>query len=268
MSIFTSRACPYRCIYCHNIFGKSFRARSPQSVVAEMKHLHETYGIRSFEILDDVFNLDRKRVLGICDRIARSGLGITLAFPNGLRGDLLDAEQLEALKRAGTIYIALAIESATDRIQKLIRKRMDLESVGRAIEIARSLHIHTHGFFMIGFPGETLEEMEATVDFLVSSDLHTFNLFMATPYEGTELGEMARRMGREVVSDFSLDYYSERFVNMTEVPAAAINGLRRRALVRFYIDPVRVYRILHDFPGDKSPLRMVRLFLRRYGWKA
>jgi len=267
MSLFTSRACPYRCIYCHDIFGKAFRARSAESLLREIALLYDTYGIREFEIFDDVFNLRRERVLDICRGIIQSGMKITLAFPNGLRGDLLDEEQLVMLKRAGAIYMAFAVESAVPRIQKLIRKNLNIDKVRRNIDIARSLRIHSHGFFMIGLPGETLEEMKATVDFILSSRLHTFNLFMAMPYERTEMGAMARKMGRSVVTDFSQDYYSKAFVNLTDVPADVINGLRRRTLVRFYMDRTRIYDILRDFPGDRSLWRLSRTFLRRLLWK-
>ena len=267
MCIFSSRACPYRCIYCHNIFGKKFRSRSAENLVSEIRNLHDRYGIREFEILDDIFNFDRKRVLEICDRIVDSGMDITLAFPNGLRGDLLDEEQLRKLKQAGTIYIALAIETASPRLQKVIRKNINLEKVRRNIAIARSLRIHSHGFFMMSLPGETLEEMKMTVDFILSSKLHTFNLFMAMPFEGTEMGRMAREMGRDVIADFSQDYYTRKFVNLTDVPDDVINGIRRNVLLRFYANPRRVYDIMRDFPGDKSPLRLAKLFLRRMFWK-
>ena len=267
MCIFSSRACPYRCIYCHNIFGKKFRARSAESLVSEIRHLHDRYGIREFEILDDIFNFDRKRVLEFCDRVVESGMKITLAFPNGLRGDLLDEEQLRKLKQAGTIYISLAIETASPRLQKVIRKNINLEKVRRNIEITRSLHIHSHGFFMMSLPGETLEEMKMTVDFILRSKLHTFNLFMAMPFEGTEMGRMAREMGRDVITDFSQDYYTRKFVNLTDVPEDVINGIRRNVLLRFYANPMRVYDIMRDFPGDANPLRLAKLFLRRMLWK-
>ena len=99
--VFTSRGCPYRCIYCHSIFGKKWRARSPESVVGEMKTLVERFGIKEFEIIDDAFNLDRRRVLEICDLIEKEGLEVSLAFPNGLRTDVLDDEVIHALRRAG-----------------------------------------------------------------------------------------------------------------------------------------------------------------------
>ncbi len=267
MTIFSSRACPYNCIYCHDIFGKKLRARSAESLFGELEHLYSKYGIREFEIVDDVFNIRRGRVLEFCDRIIESGMRISIAFPNGLRGDLLDREVLEKLERAGTRYISFAVETASPRMQKLIRKNLDLEKVERNISIARSLRIHSHGFFMIGLPGETLEEMSSTVDFILSSELHTFNLFTATPYRGTRMGEMAEEMGRSVVTDFNQDYYSKGFVNMTDVPAEEINRLRRKALVGFYAKPSRMIGILRDFPGEIGPLKLFRIFVRRMLWK-
>ena len=159
MSLFSSRGCPYHCIYCHNIFGKVFRFRSAENLFNEIKHLYATYQIRDFEILDDIFNLDRNRLIEFCDRIIDSGMKVTLAFPNGVRGDILDEQQLSKLRQAGTIFMAFAVETGSPRMQKLIKKNIQLEKIKKNIEIAHSLRIHSHGFFMIGFPGETLDEM-------------------------------------------------------------------------------------------------------------
>jgi anaerobic magnesium-protoporphyrin IX monomethyl ester cyclase len=133
MSIFSSRGCPYRCIYCHNIFGKTFRFRSAERLFIEIKHLYDAYEIRDFEILDDIFNLDRNRLLDFCDRIINSGMKITLAFPNGMRGDILDEEQLSKLRQAGTIFIAFAIETGSPRMQKLIKKNIQLDKIKKNI---------------------------------------------------------------------------------------------------------------------------------------
>jgi len=268
MSLFSSRGCPYRCIYCHNIFGKVFRPRSAENLFAEVKHLHDTYNIHEFEILDDIFNLDRKRLIQFCDMVIESGMKITLAFPNGLRGDILDENQLRKLRQAGTIYIAFAIETGSPRLQKLIRKNINLDKIRRNIEIAHSLKIHPHGFFMIGFPGETLEEMQMTVDFMMSSKLHTIALFVVMPFEGTELGEIAKKMGRVPVNDFSLSYYTKEFVNLTEVSDQEVNRLRRSALMRFYLDPRRLYILARDFPSKLELGKLALLFFRRLRWKS
>jgi len=197
-----------------------------------------------------------------------SGMRITLAFPNGLRSDLLDEEQLTKLRKAGTIFISFAIETGSPRIQKVIKKNIRLERVKRNIEIAHSLRIHAHGFFMIGFPTETLEDMQMTVDFLLSSKLHTFNIFVAMPFEGTELGEMAHQMGRTSIDDFSFSYHTRDFVNLSEVSEEEINRLRKRALLRFFLNPARLYVLARDFPNKAGLLRLVYLFFRRLRWRS
>ena len=268
MGVFSSRGCPYRCIYCHNIFGKAFRAKSAETFFAEIKYLHDTYQIREFEIFDDIFNLDRERLLKFCDLIIQSGMRVSFAFPNGVRGDLLDEEQLRKLQAAGTIYISFAIESGSPRIQKLIHKNLKLDVVRRNIEIAHSLRIHTHGFFMIGFPGETREEIQMTMDLLFSSRLHSFNIFAVMPFEGTELGNMVREMGREPVSDFSLSYLTEKFVNLTAVSDEEINRVRRQALVKFFIDPARIFYLVRDTPDKRMLYKLPYLFFRRLHWRS
>jgi radical SAM superfamily enzyme YgiQ (UPF0313 family) len=268
MSIFSSRGCPYHCIYCHNIFGKVFRCRSAENLFDEIRHLHDAYGIRDFEILDDVFNLDRERLIDFCDRIIDSGMKVTFAFPNGLRGDILDERQLIKLRQAGAAFISFAVETGSPRLQKLIKKNIQLDKIKKNIEIARSLGILSHGFFMIGFPGETREEMEMTVDFMVSSRLHTGALFVVMPFEGTELGAISREMGNVPVSDYSMSYYTREFVNLTGVPSAEVNRIRRRALLKFYLNPSRVLAIARDFPNKRVLGKLCILFFRRLWWRA
>jgi anaerobic magnesium-protoporphyrin IX monomethyl ester cyclase len=268
MTVFSSRGCPYQCIYCHNIFGKEFRFRSAEKLFREIEHLYHNHGIRDFEILDDIFNLNRDRLIDFCDRIINSGMKITIAFPNGLRGDLLDEHQLRKLRQAGTIFIGFAIETGSPRMQKLIKKNIQLERIRENIEIAHSLGIHPHGFFMIGFPGETLDEMKMTVKFMLSSKLHSCGLFVVMPFEGTELGAMAKEMGKAPVSNFSLSYHTENFVNLTKSPAASVNRLRRQAILRFYLNPVRLFVLVRDFPNKRELGKLARIFFRRVAWRA
>ncbi len=267
MSVFSSRGCPYHCVYCHNIFGKVFRYRSAENFFNEIKFLYDTYKIRHFEVMDDIFNLDRDRLTDFCDRIVNSGMKVTFAFPNGLRGDILDEPQLAKLRQAGTIFIAFAIETGSPRLQKVIKKNIQLHKIKRNIEIARTLRIHTHGYFMIGFPGETLEDMQMTVDFMLSSKLHTCALFAVMPFEGTELASIAREMGRLPVSNLSMNYFSKEFVNLTDVPSRKVNSIRRQALLKFYMNPFRLFAFIRDFPDKWGLGKLFIVFFRRLWWQ-
>jgi len=99
MALVTSRGCPYRCAYCHQTMGKVFRKRSASSVVTEMKMLNEQYGFDEFEIVDDCFNLDRQRMHDILKGIMEQLGKIKLHFPNGLRADILEEEDIDLLKK-------------------------------------------------------------------------------------------------------------------------------------------------------------------------
>ena len=191
-AVFTSRGCPFHCAYCHDIFGKRARLRSPENVVDEIELLAGKYGVKEIHIVDDIFNIDLIRAKRICDLIVERGVKIAIAFPNALRADMMDRELVQKLKRAGCYAITYAIEAASPRIRKLVGKNVDLDKTRQVISWTRSEHIISHGFFMIGFPGETLEEMEMTAKWALDSDLCIAIFFIVVVYPRTRLLEIAR----------------------------------------------------------------------------
>jgi anaerobic magnesium-protoporphyrin IX monomethyl ester cyclase len=263
MVLFTSRACPYQCLYCHKIFGKGFRARSPENVLAEIRTLYDTYGMREFEIVDDIFNCDLSRAKRIFDLIYESGMKIRFTFPNGIRGDNADEEFFSKARRAGAIYMAFAVESATPRLQKMIRKNIQLEKIKQNIRLARKAGIFCQGLFMLGFPSETREELLTTVNFAVQSELHAAHLFIVNPYEGTELADLARKMGKPIFHDFNDNYLTSGFANLTELSDKEVNRIRRRGLIRFWLKPSRVWAIVRDFPIKSQLPYLVTILIKR-----
>ena len=248
MVLFTSRACPYQCCYCHKIFGKGFRARSPENVLAEIQTLHDTYGVSEFEIVDDTFNCDLPRAKRIFDLIAESGMKIHFAFPNGIRGDHADEEFFAKARRAGAVFMAFAVETASPRLQKMIRKDIKLEKINRNIGLARKEGIICQGFFMLGLPSETREELLTTINFAVRSQLHAAQFFIVNPYEGTELAKLARKMGKPVFNNFDNNYLTAGFANLTNLTDKELNRIRRLGLIRFWLKPSRIWAILCDYP--------------------
>lgn len=260
MSLFTSRACPYGCVYCHNIFGHKYRQRSAAGVLEEIRTIHSRYGISDFDILDDAFNLNRRRVEDICNGLIADGPKVRLAFPNGLRSDLLDDELLEIMRGAGTTYISFAIESASPRMQKNINKNLDLEKAERAIRKSASLGIFCNGFFMIGFPGETEEEMRHTLRFAIRSPLDTAHLLKVTAFDGTALySQLDARTAAFLESHPETCRYEDRTFNLSSVPNRRFVGILHRAMLRFYLNPFRAWHIMRRHPYPMNMLHFARV---------
>lgn len=249
LPMFTSRACPYGCIYCHRIFGRGYRKRSPENVLEEMEFLIKRFGVKKIEIVDDIFNLDEDRVHRICEGMLKRNMKVLLSFPNGLRSDRLSRETLKLMRRAGTYYISFAIESASQRIQKLIKKNLDVEKALKAIEDAVKLRIFSMGYFMLGFPTETEKEMEETVKCAIKSKLHIALFFMVTPFMHTELYDTYIK-GNETIPYSHYHYHSVHY-NLSEVPSEKLHRIFKMAYLRFYSSPSRALRILRDYPFSK-----------------
>lgn len=244
MSIFTSRGCPYGCIYCHKIFGKKYRARSPHNVLDEIRLLYNKYGIREFIIEDDNFTMNLNRAKKICDLLIEEKLDISVQFPNGIRADRMDEELMSKLKQAGAHSMSIGVESGTLRIQDFIRKGLDLNKVRETISLAKKYKIKTNGFFMMGFPGETTNEMLETINFARSLELDTADFSIATPYPYTELMEISIKKGYLKTMDF--DKFDVKTPNLEteDFNSDDLKRLQRRAYISFYFTPKRLIKIL------------------------
>ena len=240
--IFTSRGCPYRCHYCHDLFGKGFRWRSAENVMREIELLTDRYRVGEFQIVDDIYNLHKPRMREIArkviDRYGRRSL--FFSFPNGVRADIIDVDDLPLLRDMGVYFMSVAIETVIPRLQKLIDKNLDVARAERAINAAEKAGILTRGYFMLGFPTETPEEMEQTVRFALDSKLSLAAFFFVVPQKGTPLYDLAQREAPGVVEKIDLrDYYIERpwYQLAYGVDMARI---ARSAVFRFHFTPARI----------------------------
>ncbi len=265
IQIFTSRGCPYRCIYCHDLFGKKFRGRKPELVWEEIKHLHDVYGIREFMIEDDIFNMDIERAKRICDLVISSGLRLGFQFGNGVRLERFDEELMRKLAQAGTHHMAIAVESANERIQKLIKKHLKLERFNEVLGWARKYGIETLGFFMLGFPGETIDEINQTIRFACSSQFDEALFSIATPYAGTELNDLVRATGAyEGGSDLHDEWEGVVRVKSEEWDHRKLRSLQRKAYFLFFLTRFRFVKIISKLKSPKMFRRYWAAFTRNF----
>lgn len=234
LPIFTSRGCPYQCYYCHNLFGKKFRYRSAENVIEEIKQIVEKFKVTDIEIYDDIFNLDLGRAKSICNGLIKLDLGLSLAFPNGVRADQLDEELINLLARVGTTNLAVAVETAVPELQKTIGKNLNLDKVNQTITWADQAGIVTNGYFMLGFPGETAEQIQRTIAYAEQTDLFFASFFIVTPYPGTPLWDQTMSSVNLSALDFRNYNYLSGYFNLAEISNDELRALQKEAYRRFY----------------------------------
>ncbi len=262
IELITSRGCPYRCIYCHSIFGKRFRGRSPQNVVDEILLLHNKFGIKEFVIWDDTFTLDLQRAKAICDLIIRSEANVVLQLRNGVRPESMDEELMAKLKKAGTETMCVGIETAVWRVQKLIKKNLRIKSVEALLDLAAKYKITTIGFMMLGFPGETIQEIKESIRWASNSKLDYTFFSIATPYPGTELHDIAVREGYlKENCDYSSMHVMNPHMEMPQVKPTELKWQQFQAYLSFYIKPRRIGKLFSSAHILKAFARSLRAYL-------
>ena len=207
--ILTSRSCPYKCSFCgmNLVMGTRFRARSAESVFREIEYLYNEHGVRYFNIMDDNFTLDKKRIKQICQYIIDAKFDLSFDMPNGIMTTTLDDDVIDALAEAGFAYCFLAIESGSDFIRnKVMHKQLSLETIFRVVKsFRRHPQIHLAAFFLMGMPEETAETLDETYRLIEELDIDSFKMSVATPFPGTKLFEQCERDNLFLTSKTRLD---------------------------------------------------------------
>ena len=191
ITLLSSRGCPRKCIYCatHNVWDYKFRAQTPARMVEEVSELKEKYDIHNFCYIDDNFAIDKKRVKQFCRTLIEREINIRW-FPSSVEINSLDEEMIELMAKSGCTSLMLALESAVPRIQKLIKKDVRLDHAKKIAALISDSGIKCECLLIFGFPGETLEEMQQTIDYARNLKCDWFAMAIATPLYGTEMYEI------------------------------------------------------------------------------
>ena len=254
ITLMSSRGCPYGCKWCHSVFGRRFRAQSPERIIDDILHYKKTYGVVDFEFQDDIFNMDHARLFQFCDLVHKHNLKLNLSFPNGLRTDILEEDEIDALVSIGVHFSAFSLETGSPRLQELMGKRLDIGRFLHNVEYAARKGIFCAGAVMLGFPTETEAEMRTTIDVACSSALHVASFFNVTPFPNTEVYNMAVKTHGEKVTNYDYTGYTftHSWLNISAEPDEVVWRIQREANRRFY-SVKRLYRIVR---AARSPYQL------------
>ncbi len=168
MPIDAGRGCPYNCSFCCSSYfwRRTYRLKSPQRIVDDIRYYQEKFGIRSFWFSHDAFTTNRQLVSDVCDKLMESGLNIY--WKCSARVDCVNEELLEKMIRSGLKEIELGIETGSKRMQKLIHKNLDLDRAQKMVSFMVKKGLAVSLFFMFGFPEETEEDLNETLELMLS----------------------------------------------------------------------------------------------------
>jgi len=186
VTMVTARGCPFSCSFCSKEpWGDTFRFHSAERVVDEIEYYIKNLGIRAIDFYDDTFTVPRSRTIAITNLIKRRNI----KFDFGLmtRIDCVDEELLFKLKEAGCKFLAYGVESGDRKVQGKVNKVFNNEDIAAAFRISKKAGIRTVGFFMIGYPEETQEEIDNTIKLMKGLDADYMKTNIFIPYPGSQL---------------------------------------------------------------------------------
>jgi len=234
-TIMTSRGCVYKCTFCssHSVFGRNMRYRSDINVVGEVKYLYEKYGVTLFVPEDDLFTINAPRIIKLLDSLSSIKIpNFELQFPNALSVNTLSEDVIDALIRSGMSIASLAIESGSDYVQKnIIKKRCKLENAKKVISYLKTKDVVIRCYYVLGFPRETKEQLQMTVDYAKALNVDWSAFSIATPLVGSEMYDEFVKMGciEDNPEMWSKSSYSERFFDTPNISYEYLNDFAYRA---------------------------------------
>ncbi len=260
--VMATRGCPYKCTFCSTANTK-LRKRSVNLILEEVKLLYHRHGIREFHMVDDNFTMDMKYAKALLTGLIKLNITASWATPNGVRLDRLDKELVELMKEAGFYSIAVGIESGSDRIRSKMKKGSTTEKVRKDLQMVRDVgNIDMTGFFILGFPGETREDIEKTIRFSRELPIHRAAFHSFIPLPGTEIWSQMEASGELDRVDWERYFFWAGAYVPQGMNRKELRHLHRKAFRSFYLRP-RI--ILHNLKFMVRP--RVMWHAARYAWR-
>lgn len=235
--ILTTRGCPYNCIYCLDMFGKKVRYRSTENLLQELKLLVNKYKVNHIAITDDIFNIDQKRIIELCNSIISNRLNINIFIGYGLKLEFMNKRIISKLKEAGAYWVTYGIEPVSRKIQDLMRRHFDPAHARHIIDFSVQIGLFTEGIVGIGAPAETEEEIMKTVRYVKSTKLHRADfLCISSFFPKIKLKKLSQK---GYISDSSPLSNDRNFLSEKK-----LRRIKKKAYIEFYLNPIRIWRII------------------------
>ncbi len=262
----TGRGCPHNCAFCADptFYGRKLRLREPRRVVDEMEWVGRNFGIRDFLFWSESFTLKRDYAANICDEILRRGIETSWAANS--RVDDVDPELLRLMKRAGCWVIGYGAEAGTDKALRLMKKNITTEAIREAVHRTVETGIGAVAHVVLGYPGETEEDVLETISFIKSLPLDFAQFYCAVPFPGSPLYERALGKGWINTSDWSKFEQNHCVLDTPWLAASKVMELRERAFREFYLRPRAFLSAARYVKSPSVAMRMARMLLQFRNW--
>ncbi|MGD8313729.1 MAG: radical SAM protein [Syntrophobacterales bacterium] len=270
----TSRGCPYKCIYCwfpQTMYSHRWVAQSPERMYEEVRYMVERFGVREIKIDDDTFEIDRQRVVEFCELLIRNN--VKVAWAPQCRPDLVDEELLRLMKRAGCIRILWGCESASQEVLDKMKKGFKVADIERATRLSQKLGIEALNCFMLGFPWDTEETIQETIEFAYKLNAEFTQFAIPTPLPGTEFYQLAREQGYIQATEW--DYFDgshRAAISYPQLSHQTLEFYSKKAYRDYYLRPRWLWLISRRALRSRAHLhhtfKLALAFLkrRRVGW--
>jgi anaerobic magnesium-protoporphyrin IX monomethyl ester cyclase len=253
-SIYTSLGCPYKCTFCciNAPFGTNrYRMRRPEAVVAEIDLLHNRYGVKTYKIIDEMFVLNERHVLGICDLLIERAYDLNIwAYA---RVDTVKPHMLSRLRQAGVRWLALGIESGSEHVRDGAEKSFNQQEIIDIVRQIQAAGISVIGNFIFGLPDDDLTTMRQTLDLALELNCEFANFYSAMAYPGSPLYRMAIENNwplPERWSGFSQHSYDCLPLPTEHITAAEVLGFRDSAFDAYFTSRRYLDMVTQKFGWD------------------
>jgi len=207
IGILTYRGCPMQCAFCLNPQGHRVRRRSPAKVVDEMALVMEEFKIHGFNFYDNLFGLNRRHTLAVCEEILNRKLDVV--WECWTAGDLIDAELAEKMKAAGCIHVGFGAESGDDEVLVKAQRGFTTAQHYAGTRALNAVGLKVSAFFMIGLPGESETSIQRTVEFAEQCGASEVYLSVHRPYPGTAIWNHPEAFGVQITQGPNFEGYIE-----------------------------------------------------------